>query len=36
MDEPALIKEAEAIRRRVWGEVTKATPVKIPRARRRS
>jgi 5-methylthioadenosine/S-adenosylhomocysteine deaminase len=35
MDEAALIREADAVGRRVWGEVLKQTPVKVPRATRR-
>ncbi|MDP1571291.1 MAG: amidohydrolase family protein [Vicinamibacterales bacterium] len=35
MDEAALIREADAVGKRVWGEVLKATPVKVPRVTRR-
>jgi 5-methylthioadenosine/S-adenosylhomocysteine deaminase len=36
MDEASLIKEADAVGRRVWGQVLKASPVKVPRVTRRS
>lgn len=36
LDEPALVREADAVGRRVWGEVQKASPVVVPRATRRS
>ena len=35
MDEPALLRDAEAVSRRVWGEVLKQTPVTVPRVTRR-
>jgi 5-methylthioadenosine/S-adenosylhomocysteine deaminase len=35
MDETALIKEADTVGRRVWGEVLKQTPVRVPRVTRR-
>jgi len=31
MDETAIIKEADAVGRRVWGKVLEAGPVKVPR-----
>ena len=31
MDEDAIIKEADAVGRRVWGKVLEAGPVNVPR-----
>ncbi|MND07643.1 hypothetical protein D3C83_297620 [compost metagenome] len=31
MDEEAIVREADAVRRRVWGRVLAASPPKIPR-----
>jgi len=31
MDKTAIIKEADAVGRRVWGKVLEAGPVKVPR-----
>jgi cytosine/adenosine deaminase-related metal-dependent hydrolase len=35
MDEAALIAEADAVGRRVWNRVERASPVKVPRVTRR-
>jgi cytosine/adenosine deaminase-related metal-dependent hydrolase len=31
MDEDAVLKEADAVSRRIWGKVLEAGPVKVPR-----